>query len=407
MGFLHAQQNLSEPYSRFGWGEIQSRSSSSVKGMGTTGYAFGDAVSVNTLNPASYTHFDSLSSIIDAAFSFRSHTLREEGRRQSGSTAYMEYLYIGLPVTSRWATVFGIQPFSMVNYNYSMQDALCTRQDIGNGGTYEVFWGNAFDITSFLSVGLQASYLFGTTSRLHDLVFTDDSYVNSRSENEYSTSGLLLNAGLQIEIPLGAKKLGLGLTYTPSIPALISVKQSNFHMSYQVSGSSDNILDTLAWSAEEKSVTRNSLTNPTTLGAGLSLSKKGHYWTGLDFTWTDWSNFSMGDNSDQLGDSYRISCGARWIPKSNSSRYLQKITIIGGAFYEKDYVLQHGVSLFRDGLDVGLSFPMRKSKTQISFYAEMGEYRLPDKSDGISEQYVTFTLQVQLHERWYQRRKLD
>lgn len=401
-GFLHAQQHLSEPYSRFGLGELQSRSSASVKGMGTTGYAFGEATTINTLNPASYSYFDSLSSVIDASFSFRSHTLRESGRVQNGSTAYMEYLYLGLPVTSRWSTAIGVQPFSVVNYNYSKSDLLCERHDEGVGGTYELFWGNALEITPALSVGLQTSYLFGTSTRLHELVFSDHSYLSTRSEDEYSIRGLQFKAGIQAEIPVGKYSLGLGVTFTPSIPNLMKVEHSLIRYSYQ-SGSSD-VSDTLAWESSEKSVVKENLTNPMCIGGGISLSRREHFWTGLDFTWSQWSRFSFGE---PLADSYRISWGGRLIPSVNSSKYWKKMTLIGGCFYEKDYVLIQEKALYRSGIDLGVSFPMKKSKTKLSVYAEVGNYQLPDRNSGISEQYVSFTFQLQLHEKWYQRRKLD
>ena len=407
MGLLQAQQRLSEPYSRFGWGEMQPRTSAALRGMGTTGYAYSDPTVVNTLNPASYCGFDSLSSLIDAAFSFRSHSLREGGTRQQGSTAYMDYLYIGLPVSSRWATAFGFQPFSIVNYVYDRTEGSCTRHDEGQGGTYEVFWGNSLRVSRYLSVGLQASYLFGTSTRTHDLLFSDASYISSRSSDETRIRGLLLNAGLQLCIPVGKKTLGFGLTFTPSASSLLRERHSLLRTTFQPSGSSEVLLDTLAWSEADKSVSNRKLANPTRVGVGVSLSEKERFWAGADFTWTDWSVFPVGETDNPLADAARVSVGARWTPNANSSHYWGKITLLLGGFYESDYVMQGDASMYRSGLNAGLSFPVRKSKTRISAVAEVGNYRLPVISSGISEQYVSFTLQVQLHEKWYQRRKLD
>ncbi len=405
MGVLQAQQHLSIPYSRFGWGEMQPRTSAAVRGMGRTAYAYADAICVNASNPASYIRFDSLSSVIDAAFSFQSHVLYENSARQSGSTAFMDYLYIGLPVTSHWSTAFGLQPFSVVNYNYSRTEEPCTRHDQGTGGTYELFWGNAWEISHYFSVGLQASYLFGTGNRLHELLFDDNSYINVKTEDISRVRGLLLNTGLQAWIPIGKKKLGLAAVYSPSIPALLRVEHQVNRVSYQLSGSSESPIDTLAWSASDKEVSKQRLTNPTVLGCGISLAEEEHFWTGFDFTWTGWSGFSNG-TSDSLRDACRVSWGARLIPQINSSRYWKKMSYTFGLFYERDYVVLPMQEMWRNGLTVGISFPMRKSKTRVSAYAEFGNYRGAGNS-GIREQYTTLTLQVQLHEKWYQRRKLD
>ena len=402
VGILPAQQHLSQPYSRYGLGEMQSRSSASLRGMGTTGYAFGEAATVNSLNPASYRSFDSLSSIIDASFSFRSHTLRESGSRQSGSTAFMEYLYLGLPVTSHWSTAFGIQPYSIVNYSYGKKDLLCERHDEGHGGTYEAFWGNSLDLAPFVSVGIQASYLFGTSFRQHELLFGDNSYLNTRSEDNYRINGLLLTAGLQVDVPVGNNRLGVGMVFTPSVPSLMRVEHQMLRLTFQ-SSSSENVLDTLAWTSTEKNVVREQLANPTVIGGGLSFSGK-QFWIGCDVTWSQWSILST---SEPLGDSYRFSVGGRTIPAAQSSRYWKRIMGMYGVFYEKNYVQQQEESLLRYGIDFGLSFPMKKSKTRISTYVEFGNYLLPNPDDGISEQYVSLILQVQLHEKWYQRRKLD
>ena len=112
---LSAQNYLSTPYSRLGWGEMQARNSVSGRMLGGTSYASRANTWINVQNPASYTAFDSLTSVIDGAFSLHSHTLSEGGVSQRGTTANMEYLYLGLPVIHNvWAMGLGIQPFASV-----------------------------------------------------------------------------------------------------------------------------------------------------------------------------------------------------------------------------------------------------------------------------------------------------
>ncbi|NLE63469.1 MAG: hypothetical protein GX612_06505, partial [Bacteroidales bacterium] len=70
---LSAQNQLSSPYSRFGMGEMAKRMSSTNIAMGDVAYAYQSPLAVNVANPASYIAFDSLSCLIDAAFSFKYH----------------------------------------------------------------------------------------------------------------------------------------------------------------------------------------------------------------------------------------------------------------------------------------------------------------------------------------------
>ncbi len=403
---VSAQKNLSAPYSRFGWGEMQSRSSQQTQVMGGTSMAFRSPVCVNSKNPASYTAFDSLSAVIDAAISFRAHSLTEEGQRQHGSTAYADYFSLGLPVTRHWAVAFGIQPFSMVSYDYSFVHEMGSSNDIGTGGTYEVFWGNGFQLTSRLSFGVQASYLFGTSFRSHELVFTDADALNLRSMREDVLGGFLFNAGLQYVLPVGRNRLGMGLAFTPSLPACLHVDSKEYYMTYRYSSSIETPVDTLLWTGEDNGARRLRLSNPVTIGAGLSLSQEDKFWAGVDCEWAGWSRFSIGDEPDSLNDRLRVSVGGGWIPQSGSASYLKRIIYSAGLFYEKDYVNVDRMSFYRMGMDFGLAFPVRKNRSKVGVCLESGLYA-PVRGDGIREQYYRVTVHVQLHERWYQHRKLD
>ncbi|MBP5396844.1 MAG: hypothetical protein J6Y34_07625 [Bacteroidales bacterium] len=403
---LSAQKYLSAPYSRFGWGEMQPRSSQLTQAMGGAALAFRSPVCVNSKNPASYTAFDSLSVVIDAAVSFRTHRLTEEGQRQQGSTAYADYFSFGLPVTRHWAVAFGIQPFSIVSYDYSYVHEKGSSNDIGEGGTYEVFWGNGFQLTSRLSFGVQASYLFGAAFRSHELVFSDADALHLRSVREDVLGGFLFNAGLQYQLPVGRNQLGMGLSFTPSLPACLHLDRREYHLTYRVSTAIETPVDTLFWEGEEKGVRRLQLHNPATLGAGLSLSQADKFWTGVDCEWAGWSRFSVGDDPDSLNDRMRVSIGGGWTPQSGSPAYLKRMTYSAGFFYEKDYVLLNQMSFYRMGMDIGLAFPVRKNRSKIGVCMESGLYA-PAEGEGIRERYYRFTVHVQLHEKWYQHRKLD
>lgn len=404
---LFAQNYLSAPYSRFGLGEMLPRNSVSGRMLGGTSYASRPNTWVNVQNPASYTAFDSLSSVIDGAFSLHSHTLSEAGVSQKGTTANMDYLYLGLPVINGvWAMAVGLQPYASVNYNYVFEDLLLSRIDKGDGGVYEFFWGNAFQLCKGFSIGVQASYLFGTFVRVHELSFLDESYLSAKNIDEYRMSGLQFNFGLQYEKTFAHKTLGVGVVFTPSLPSCVHVENDYYHLNYFKKGIEEFFLDTLRWDETEGTRRRLEVRNPMNVGFGLSFSEEDKFWVGADLTWTEWSRFSMGERSDSLSDLLRVSVGGLWIPNSLSSKYLMKVNYALGGFYEQHYICVNGKRMYRMGMDVGLAFPMKKSKSKIGVCIESGVYRTSDGS-GIQEQYRRLILQVQLHERWYQRRRLD
>lgn len=405
-GSMSAQKYLGSPYSRFGWGEMRPRASQQTQAMGGAALAYRSPVCVNSKNPASYTAFDSLSAVIDAAFSYNTHVLTEGMQRQQGGTAYADYFSFGLPVSSWWSVAFGIQPFSIVSYDYSFVHESGSSNDIGEGGTYEIFWGNGLRLSRHLSFGVQFSYLFGTSFRSHELVFADEQSFNLRTMQEDAVRGFLFNTGLQLELPVGRNLFGAGLSFTPSIPACIHSDRRSYNLTYRVSSSIETPVDTLEWDEADNNTVRLRIHNPTTLGVGLSLSRPDKFWVGADCEWAAWSRFSIGESADSLNDRLRVSFGGGWIPQSGSARYMKRITYSAGLFYEKDYVSVNGLSFHRMGLDAGFAFPMRKNSSKVGLYLESGLYA-PVQGDGIREQYYRFTVQVQLHEKWYQHRKLD
>ena len=400
-----AQDYLSSPYSRFGWGEMQPRSTQKCQAMGGTAFAYRSPTCINSKNPASYSAFDSLSAVVDAAFSLRMHRLTEGSENQQGSTAFFDYFSFGLPVTSHWATALGIQPFSIVSYDYTRSSEAFSSSDWGDGGTYEIFWGNSLRFGSHFSVGLQASYLFGTSRRAHELVFSDDKCLNLRSMEEDAFGGFLFSTGMQCLLPVGKKLLGFGLAFTPSLPSCVHVDRSAYRLTYRFESALETTVDTLNW--EGLLSQRLQVKNPAVLGFGLSWSEPDRFWVGADAEWTGWSRYAVGGTSDSLNDRMRFSAGAEWIPQSGGGSYLKRITYSAGLFYEKDYLNVAQTSFHRMGMDVGLAFPVKKNKSKIGVCLETGLFAPVGGEEGIREQYYRFTVHVQLHEKWYQHRKLD
>jgi long-subunit fatty acid transport protein len=60
----------------------------------------------------------------------------------------------------------------------------------------------------------------------------------------------------------------------------------------------------LYWEGKEKL----EITLPQTIGGGISFSSE-KYFIGFDFSWSEWSNFKMGEIKDTLKDSYKFSLG--------------------------------------------------------------------------------------------------
>ena len=399
-----AQTLLNSPYSRFGVGEIRSRTSSANVAMGGTSLAFQSATVVNFANPASYIAHDSMSSLFDVAFSYKNQTLTAASV-QKGSSIYFDYLAFGLPVARWWKTSVGFQPFSMISYTINSVEMVdsnsITTSFEGEGGLNEVYWGNAFKLFNHFSVGFNASYLFGECVRNRKVESTDNFFANSKTSNSDQIKGFLLTLGLQYFVPVKERgKLGFGLIYTPSIP--IRSKYENQTVTYFGTGYNTNPIDTFYRNTNSK--TKHTL--PQSVGAGISWSKGLNYFIGADFTWTNWTNYAINGVSDSLVNSYKIALGGNFTPNPIGSKFIARTTFSLGTHYEQSYLKFNGVQLNKFGVNFGIQFPIKRSKTSFGAIFEYGQ--MGTTQDGlIKESYFKATISIRVHEQWYQRKKLE
>jgi hypothetical protein len=400
----NAQNHLNSPYSRFGMGELKNRSSAGALAIGGTGYTLQSSTAVNFINPASYMGFDTLSFLIDAAFSWKNHSLIAS-TSQRGSTLQFEYLSCGFSIAPWWKTAIGLQPYSIMNYTVvesSNVDTLTqTISYMGDGGVNEIYWGNSFRLFKDFSVGINASFLFGTYSRYRTVEWSDVYFFNSKIDNANRIQGAVITAGAQYFIPIKGKgDLGLGLVYTPSIP----VKSTETQTISTYWGGDDNItaIDTLYPQDPVKQTVR----MPMHIGGGISWSKKNKYFVGIDFTWVNWSRYAVDKVNEGLSDLYKISIGGSYTPNYSSNKLFPRVTISLGANFEQTYLFLEGEHLKRFGINFGLLLPLKRSKTAFGIVLEYGQMGT-NKHDLIKENYFTATMNIRIHERWYRRTKLD
>lgn len=190
-----AQNDISIPYSSLGVGIVNKASNGILNGMGGTSYAMQDPYYINFRNPASYASFDSLSFVADAAASIYSSNLQSNDIRQKNTYARPDYITIGLPVTRHWRTSVGLVPFSTIGYNVINKKTLENIGDVsyeysGNGGIHQLYWGNAFRICKGLSIGLNASYMFGSLFNYSNTEFDGGNFYNTHIDDSYYLDGI-------------------------------------------------------------------------------------------------------------------------------------------------------------------------------------------------------------------------
>ena len=403
-----AQNVIRTPYSIYGIGVINRTSNGILDGMGGTSYAIQNPYYINFRNPASYAAFDSLSFVADVAGSFYSSKLSQMQMIQRNNYAKPNYLALGLSITRYWRTSLGLLPFSSVGYNISSTSSVENVGSVsynysGSGGVNQLYWGNAFQICKGLSIGLNASYMFGTIFSSSNTEFEENNFLNSYINDAYLVDGIYLEGGLQYFFNIGEKhKVGLGAVYSNT--AYIWAKEKLLINAYSGEFISTSTYDTVLY----KDDLRGTLNIPQSVGAGLSYTFKDKLTVAADVTWQNWANFKFMKPCDSLQNSIMASLGAQFIPDPASNKFFKKMAFRIGGRYSTGELMLRNKPISEFGVCFGVGVPLTTFNTHSSLnilfeYGKTGTL----VNDLIRQDFFRFSFCFTLQERWYQRVKLD
>lgn len=406
-----AQNEVSSPYSSFGVGMLNNRSNGINATMGGVGYALRSANNVNFKNPASYVVFDSLSFTADVAFSAYSTTLRTNNVSQKNTRGKFDYLAIGIPINSRWATSVGVIPFSDLGYDISdsvnvENVGTADYRYAGEGGLMQLYWGNGFKLTDNLSVGLNLSYLWGNFNTLRFMEFDNVTIYNSKISEATNVDGLHYSLGLQYKFKVKENhQFMIGLVYENA--AFVKTRDNILITNYKGSYAYTSTFDTILVQMGDDAV-QGQMKIPQFIGGGLSYSYKDKYLFSSDVTWQNWEKFSGTKRKDSLKNNLISSVGFQYIPDSKSSKYLKKVSYRAGFRYSTGYMVVKNTPISDFTFSIGAGFPLKTFNTRSSLnimfeYGKMGTVA----NDLIDESYMRLSFNFVLHEKWYQRVKLD
>ncbi|MDR2910216.1 MAG: hypothetical protein LBV47_02465 [Bacteroidales bacterium] len=420
---LFAQNNNSttSPYSRFGLGDLQTRSFGRTFAMGGASLGSRNSLQINMANPASYTVVDSLAFLFEFGLNGKLSSYRTNTTKMTANDVNFRYLSMGFRITDRLAASLGLTPYSDVGYDIRINNYLENTGNygiryFGDGSLTRSYIGFAINPFKNISVGANLNYLFGNISNNAELYFdalTDDWYNNdfyNTRKNEYiRVSQFGFDFGLQATIPLVKNQsitLGAVLENKPEYAAYRSdMMLKNLTVIPNPDDpepKSDQ--DTLKYNGEEKG----SIRFPFTYGIGVSYVKTDVLELNLDYYHQSWSEATFfGSINPVLTDLNKFAVGAEWIPNKNSIRsYSQRIAYRAGFKYEESYLKLNGRQINDFGISFGIGLPISRSYSTINVAAEIGK-RGTRNADLISERYVKLNLNVNLHDIWFLQTRYD
>lgn len=431
--FVQAQV-VSSPYSRYGIGDIGNKGFGQNLAMAGTSIAMQNDTTamffINSNNPASFSNYRLTTAEIGTNVSFTQ--LQSSSTKQSVNNASLSYLSLAIPLKKWWGASAGLMPYSSVGYKVADQQNISGVGDVkfvyeGSGGINQAYFGTGLKpfyglkkakALKHLSLGANASYLFGSTNNIKRSVFGGTYFFNTRSGTTTRVADIYLDYGLQYAHTIDSiggrelkekVKILFGATFANETPinATIDSLTYNYYLSSQnIEYGKDTVQNVQNVKGE--------IIFPRSIGFGLGFKKGDKLIVAADYRMQYWSAYKAFDKSQKLKNGSSISVGAQYTPNSKANgkgSYAKRIHYRGGFRYVQTPLELKNTALNEYSVTMGLGLPVGRSFllqsfSMINLGLELGQ-RGTTLNGLIKEQFIKCNIGVTINDRWFIKPKFD
>ena len=423
---IQAQTNGSNSsYSRFGLGTLNDQSQGFNKAMGGAGLGVRIGNRINMQNPASYSAIDSLSFIFDMGVNLSVGHLSQAGSSVNVRNCSLDFVNAGLRLTRGLGLSFGFVPFSTIGYNFSSeskvtndftstQPVYSTSSYKGEGGLHQIYLGLGWNPFADLSIGVNASYLWGTY--YHSMVQTFGEGSTSTSASGYSNLNSVHNARLR------TYKIDLGVQYPVRLTAKdVMTIGATAGLGHNIK--SDATLTRFTTAGDSLQVVADAPFDlPYTYGIGIGWQREENILVAADVRQERWAECHAPEMSTAGGvlsytaekgaykNRTKITIGAQYTPKPLDKHYYNRIQYRIGANYSTPYLKINGLDGPKEyGLSLGAGLPIT-NKINNRSVVNIGFQWFRRKASGnmmITEDYFMFNAGITFNERWFMKFKIN
>ncbi|MDE5550250.1 MAG: hypothetical protein K2I99_02690, partial [Bacteroidaceae bacterium] len=277
----YAQNGISSPYSRYGFGIQSERAMGFNKGMAGVAQGFRNGQQINIANPASYSAVDSLTALFDLGISLQNTNYKMGGMRQNIRNSSFDYFAFQFRAAKNVGVTTGLLPTTNIKYSFaSPSDPLAGNEDVtsysrfsGDGGLREVFLGIGWKPFKPLSIGVNLSYLWGDYTHNMTMAFSESTIFSMARIYTAEISTYNLQGGFQYIQPLNHDdQLVIGGTYT-----LGHKVENNAYRKTETRNSSSAI------ETESTDTIKNAFQLPNALAVGVTYYHADQLRVGVDF----------------------------------------------------------------------------------------------------------------------------
>lgn len=342
-------QNMNNPYSAYGLGDIDGRVFNFNAGMGYTGIALPTNLTSTGNNPASIAGMQKSLFRFDVSTTGRIATYHGDVIN-ANNNVNRDFTINALSMATRfnkiWSGSIGFRPYSRVNYQFQANKVIEGSMETypstykGHGGLNEYYWTNGFSLGKHIMLGIDASYIAGSVNQ-------DESLLTYTSSIRDYYAGARVSGGLIYQTALNKNwDLSLGLKYKPSIK--LGAERTLTVLNDTTAMTDHELVQTSKYALPEE------------YGAGIALrSKKGNTFA-ADYVRTNWSDLNQRGQGWRLVDAQWLSVGAEFARDvRNWKNVVLRRSFSVGAFDRNTNLMVNGYQINEWGLTAGLSRTLR------------------------------------------------
>ena len=407
-------------YSRFGLGQLHDQSQGFSKSMGGAGIGVRIGNRVNVTNPASYSAIDSLSLILDVGMNASFGQMKQGPQRMAVKNASLDFVHAGMHIAKRLGLVAGYMPYTSISYNFSSTEKFIandanTTQSItasnvfsGQGGLNQAYIGLGWRVFGNLSVGANASFLWGQYN--HTLMpdykeggVSSSSYSSVIKNYSASLKTYKIDLGAQYPVRLTAQDW---LTFGVTVGLGHKIAQDATLLLYTTKS------DTTTYTASSP------FDLPYTFGFGGAWQHKNTLLVAADVHHERWGDcripVEISNGYEPMKGGYKnrtkIAMGAQWTPNPFDKNFWKRIQYRTGINFATPYLKINGLDGPKEfSLCVGAGVPIINTKNNRSVvnFGLQWLRRSPSSASLIKENYLVINLGVTFNERWFVKYKIE
>lgn len=425
-GNLFSQNLTRSPYSGFGTGDLQFYGFAHQQAMGRITQTMRGTADYSIANPASYSALKYTS--YQAGLNASLGTIENSTVSQKTNTVALGYFSLGLPINPKrgWGGAFGLTPYSAIGFKSSTSTTDTTTGSYtniqeGSGGLNRFYMGMGKTLFHNVSIGFNASYIFGQLVSTEKVYFNPDSvYLDYREDRTRFVGGFNFDIGLQYHDTIYRSKgsnenkwiLNIGATY--HMGSNLATKQELYARTVYQYLNNDYRRDTAQYLEGQKGT----LSIPAGFSAGIGFTKTGRknlWFVGAEYHSQQWSSYTSFGQNAGLKDLTSISLGATYQPLMASQsvditkKYLKHIQYRAGIRYSNTQIVYKNKQISEYGINFGLGFPVKPFNSFVSYINFGVEYNSRGlvKDDLIRENYFRFFLGLSITDKWFVKYKYE